>query len=255
MKLWFPLSDCTIVEITDDEVRHLDSNGKVFYDSQSRKSIRDDIPYFFFMGEEERKLVATWVDMVTPETNAQEDFIWRVVDALKIVDYDYQIATLEPSFDENGEIFYQEGKEVARGISFEEWDNRANRFYYNCLWHSTLATIYEGDLFKAYRIAKGYWTLRYVCDDSSSAGNYIDSPLGSNSFDLTGEKIVGGFKDGVGNTYEVYKKGSKYCYVGGRYVDWGSIAPAASCADVSKSLTPNYEFCSGVISLKRCKPC
>jgi len=249
------LSNGSTVEILDPEVRHLDSNGKVLYDSASRKSKRENIPYFFFMGEEERSLVSTWVDTVTPETNAQEDFIWRVVDALRAIDYDYQIATLEPSFDENGEIFYQEGQEVGRGISFEEWENRANRFYYNSSWYSALATIHEGDLFKAYRIAKGYWTIRYVCDDSSSAGNYIDSPLGSDTFDPTGAKIVGGFKDGVGNTYEVYKKGSKYCYVGGRYVDWGSIAPVASRADTSKSSAPDYEFCSGVISLKRTKVC
>ena len=249
------LSNGGTVEIVDPEVRHLDSKGKVLYDSAIRGNKTESIPYFFLMGEEERMLVATWVDSVTPKSNSQEDFIWRVVDALKIIDYDYQIATLEPSFDEKGEIFYREGQEVARGISLEEWENRANHFYYDGSWYSGLATLYEGDLFKAYRIAKGYWTIRYVCDDSSSAGNYIDSPLGSDSFDLTGAKIVGGFKDGVGNTYEVYKKGKKYCYVGGRYVDWGSIAPAASCAETSKSLTPNYDFCTGVISLKRTKVC
>jgi len=55
----------------------------------------------------------------------------------------------------------------------------------------------EGDLLKAYRLAMGYWTLEYVCDNSSSAGNYRNSSNWKLALEVSGTREVGDFKDGI----------------------------------------------------------
>ena len=53
---------------------------------------------FFLMGLPEREKVEEWLELTCAETEAQEQFLGRVADALEVIDYDYYIATLEPSF-------------------------------------------------------------------------------------------------------------------------------------------------------------
>lgn len=189
--------------------------------------MKEDVKFFdtfFLMGLPEREKVAEWLELACAETEAQEDFLRRVTDALEVVDYDYYIATLEPSF-HNGEIVYSKGELVATGLTGREWVKKAQEYFSSNSWKSSLATLHEGDLFKAYRVAMGYWSLEYICDDSSSAGNYWNAP-GSNSILPTGELKVGGFHDGVGNTFEVYRDKGGIALVGGFYMNFGYLNPA-----------------------------
>lgn len=121
--------------------------------------------------------------------------------ALEHIDYDYRISAIEPSLDSEGKLFFNEGEKVAIGISDADWITKSKKFAPE--WHSELANVYELFLWYAYRIAKGYWDLKYICDDSSSAGNYLNSPDSVHYLELSGMRKVGGFYDGTGNTYKI----------------------------------------------------
>lgn len=97
----------------------------------------------------------------------------------------------------------------------------------------------------------GLWTIEYVCDDSSSAGNYWDASNSSQGIELTGARIVGGFMDGIGNTYEIYQMKSGFALVGGCYGNSGYRSPVANacCGHSLNNLC--YNYCSGVLVLKR----
>lgn len=179
----------------------------------------NDLEYFFMMGKSEREKVANWLKNLVPTTDNQKKFVSRIQKALSVVDYDYKIATIEPSFGKAGVIYYSEGDVVARGGSLKTWKEKAEAFYHDKTWNSGLARLEEGDLFKAYRIAMGYWSMEYVCDDSSSDGNYWNAPHAAHCFEDSGAKKVGGFADGVGNTRGIYQVTDGFALVGGCYVD------------------------------------
>ena len=183
---------------------------------------------FFKMSEPEREKIDAWFDHASPTTVNQLRFFCRVRSALKRIKYDYYIATMEPSFDKKGNIFYKKNCEVSRGITRLEWAKRARMFYSDGRWHSELALLEEGDLFKAYRIACGYWTKEYVCDDSSENSNYWDAETSTHYFELSGEREIGGFCDGIGNTVELYRYNDGFVDVGGCYIYQGSNFPISS---------------------------
>ena len=244
------------VEIIGNNAKVIGADGSVLYDSAvvSYSKPALTVPYFFLMGAPERRKVAEWFNEVNPkigeEKEKQRKFLDRVERALYKIKYDYYIATLEPSFDKHGRIFYQEGKPVARGIKLVECKNKAMNFYSNGEWHSELALLEEGDLFKAYRIAMGYWTLEYVCDDSSSAGNYWNAPNAAFEFNLSGAREVGGFRDGIGNTYEIYQTQFGFALVGGHFFDTGNDFPVANI--VYNNNPNNISFFGyGVLVIKR----
>lgn len=157
--------------------------------------------HFDFMGKEQREITKQWYYDAKPITWKQKDFFDSVGEALDAVDKDYSIANLEPSVDENFKIYYREGKNVARYYSCRRWRRMAKAF--NPELESALATKHQLVLWYAYRIAMGFWTLHYVCDDSSSAGNYWNSPNAKHDFERTGTRKVGGAKDGIGNTSKI----------------------------------------------------
>jgi len=212
------------------------------------------IPHFFFMGEPERKKVVEWFNEIKTKVGAekkkQRKFLTRIKRAMKVINYDYYIAILEPSVDKDGNIFYEGGNVVARGISLGMWERIARNFYFDGEWYSDLAMLEEGDLFKAYRIAMGYWTIEYVCDDSSSAGNYWNAPKSVHDFEVSGVREVGGFRDGIGNTCEIYHTKSGFALVGGF---WGKVGSSYPVADVDDHYGAR-SICnhgSGVLVLKR----
>ena len=258
MKRVIMLDNGARVEVNGSEVKHIDANGNVLYDTVKVSHVKAQnvwgFPYFFLMGEVERKKVAEWFDQVSLKVNKEKsrqyEFLNRVEDALKVIDYDYYIATIESSFDEDGNIFYEEGNPVARGISLFEWEKKSTAFFSVGGWHSELAMLEEGDLFKAYRIAMGYWTIEYVCDDSSLFGNYWNAPKSAHGIEVSGAREVGGFKDGIGNTYEVYQTKSGLVLVGGYYCNDGDILPVSY---IHYNYDPNrINFnASGVLVLKR----
>ena len=200
----------------------------------------DVMKYFFLMGKEERELVRLWLSGVASETEAQAEFLMFVKNALTTIDYDYRIATIEPSMDNSKRLFYKDGEKVERYLSGFEWEAKGKEFAPER--GSDLANLYELFLWYAYRIAKGLWTLEYVCDDSSSAGNYWNSPDASHACEVSGKREVGGFADGVGNTYKLVAYNAGFAACGGYCSNNGYDYPVA---DVCCDNNPNSTFSNG----------
>ena len=256
------LKDGTRVIVDGETIRHIGLDGKELYSYSSseapfapdEKKVEMVNSYFFQIGDAEREKVAIWLNNVPSSTEKQKRFLDRVEFALTRtrVPFVFKIATLEPSLSEDGKIFYEEGQRVGRGISYAEWDKAASAFYSDSEWYSALALPEEGDLFIAYRVAMGMWSFEYVCDDSSNAGNFWDSPTSSRNFELSGARIVGGFKDGTGNTLKIFKDDSTFITVGGEYIDSGVTHPISSIHDIAYNATAvNYRGCGVVVLRKR----
>ena len=136
------------------EITRFDSKGNII-----------DLRYFFKMGENERVIVKDWKEKIQRKGSDRcKEFLYRVDDALERVNYDYYIATIEPSMKAK-KLYYEPGNEVARCLTAEQWETKAKNYAPNL--GSRLALVDELILWYAYRIAKGYWTLSYVCKDSS----------------------------------------------------------------------------------------
>ena len=224
MKCTIMLNSNMNVEIREKEARIIDGEGNVVFSTLEYRGL-PDVPDFFVIGNDEREKVQKWVDEIGEDlTFLQKSFVERVKTALDNIHYDYLISTLEPSLDAKGNIYFKEGEPVATDLTACDWKKKAKNFYEKNGWHSELANLYEGDLFIAYRVAMDYWTMEYVCNDSSMDGNYEDSPIGTNELDVSGAKEVGGFKDGIGNTYKIYQGGDcSYAISGGYYCSVGRI--------------------------------
>ena len=123
---------------------------------------KKDLSCFRYMGANERRMIAEWLWRVQPENDGHEAFFRRVQRALEHVNYDYRIATLEPSLNEFDDVFYKEGSKTQTKMDFYSWQKSAERFYSDDEWYSELANLYEGDLLKAYNIATGYWHLNAI---------------------------------------------------------------------------------------------
>lgn len=243
------------VDIDGCNVRHVAANGTILYSTSGVEFFTDvpeKISYFFFMGEYEREKVRRWLQEITPTTTRQQSFITRVKDALRIINYDYKIATLEPSLDSEGGIFYKEGFPVAMGLTNQEWKEKAEQFYVDDEWYSELAEIHEGDLFKAYRVACGYWSLEAICDDSLLLDKFSSPTYAPHNLELSGARTIGGFKDGIGNTYHIYKTDMGYAQVGGRYIfpGCGFSATFSYYTNIPTSIS---HFGTAVLVLKRNK--
>jgi len=253
------LRDGTRVIVDGETVRHVGLNGKDLYEYSclevspvlDEKKAQMVDAYFFLMGEKEKERVASWTDTVEASTERQERFVNRVKFALARVPYVFKIATLEPSLNDEGRIFYEEGKRVGRGIPYASWDAEASSFYSDKNWHSALASPEEGDLFVAYRVAMKMWSFEYVCDDSSKAGNYWDSPTSSHNFEPSGVRRVGGFCDGIGNTLRIFKDDSTFVVGGGDYIDSGVDNPVTGIHEIAyNAMDTNYRGC-GVVVLRK----
>ena len=63
--------------------------------------------------------------------------------------------------------------------------------------------------------------------DSSSAGNYWDSPESSKTRDKTGAKECGGYRDGQGNIHKIVTSEGNYVLIGGMHCFDGEYYPVA----------------------------
>lgn len=206
--------------------------------------------YFFLMKEEEREIVKEWYKNQEGKTENQKEFLENVKIAISKIDYDYLISTIEPSkINSSDKIFYEEGGHVYMGLRRYEWEKKAKEFAPE--YNSDLANLYEVVLWYAYRIVRGYWSLEYVCDDSSSLGNYWNSPNSRHFLEATGVRKVGGFSDGIGNTYKIVKnpKGG-FLMIGGSYNFRGNICPVG-VVDHSDCLDFGSSYATGVLVLKK----
>ncbi len=217
------------------------SNGYKFETAQ---------PYFFMMSVIQREEVKKWFESFKPITNRQKIFYEVLKKAVEKINYDFHIANIEPSIDENGNIYFNENHDVARRLSPIIWRNKAKDFFDNEKWYSDLATLYELTLWYAYRLAKQYWSITYVCDNSSSAGNFMDSPNAYHTMVKTGKIKVGGFCDGIGNTFRLVRHGRNYIRVGSYFKNSGRYNQVFKMTVYSRP-TVDDEYGAGVIVLKR----
>ena len=209
--------------------------------------MKSDVEFdnFFLMGLPERKKILEWLEIAIPTTVAQTNFLNRVRKALETVKYDYYIAAIEPSFDEGKNITYKEGEPVAVGLTGRQWMQKAKVYYNHNHLKSGLALLEEGDLFKAYRVAMGYWSLEYICDDSSLPS--ISSKVG-HEIAYSGKTEIGGFSDGVGNTFEIYRDKGGIALVGGFFLNFGKVNTVAKALRFHPNAVSQYG--RGVISIK-----
>ena len=219
---------------TDGGVIRFDDNGRQLHESVFNKA-ESFMEYFDFMGHEHQRIAKGWY-YATHEDEKIRRYIkyhriprmfFGLLDlAVKNVNEEYYIANLEPSIDQNGRIYYKKGEAVTRGFSFNKWRQKAHEFAPEC--ESDLATAYQLVLWYAYRIAMGYWTIEYVCYDSSSEGNYRNSPRENGKIEVSGTQKVGGACDGVGNTRKLVLYWSHFALFGGCYGELGDERPVGS---------------------------
>ena len=212
---------------------------------KKRINPRKTIPNFFLMDREARDAVANWLYHLKPKTEGQKSFYFKVRDALSVIDYDYYIAVLEPSVDGEGNLYYKKYSKIAKELTYGEWEKKAKAFYKQDGLKSCLANEYELYLFYALRVALGIWSIEGVCDIVYRNYSY--------DFRRSGEVMLGGFYDGIGNTAKVVKtceyKGVKYALCGKFNVyKTGYIAPIEAEYHNDKKRCADYG--SGVLVIK-----
>lgn len=228
---------------TDGEVIRFDNNGKLL------RKVESFMQYFDFMGHEQQRIAKEWAETTEGETDEERKFIELTKESAAEIKEDYYIANIEPSIDENGRIYYKAGGVVARVISPLGWKEKAREFAPEC--ESDLASKYQLVLWYAYRIAMGYWTIEYVCDDSSSEGNYYNSPNSAGECEVSGARSVGGARDGVGNTRKIVTDVENgFVQFGGYWRSDGCKAPVADVRLRDHQAINNY-YGSGVVVLKK----
>ena len=223
------------------------NNGKMLFLTESDRSqneltITTTIPrdttkveeqFFVKVTSVEREEVAKWLENKEATGTYGQYFLHVIKRALKQVDYDYWIASLDPTV-VNGRIRFIEGRKVATDYMPEEWDELCKQ--YAPEKNSRMANLYELFIWYAWRIVKGYWSFEYVVNDSSLAGNYQDSPNPyaindprhyHHYIDKAGAKECGGYKDGQGNTCKIVMHKGKYKATGGCYLSSGKTNPVA----------------------------
>ena len=204
--------------------------------------------YFMEISSEERNLVRRWLRNQKGQTKQEKEFLTIVKEGLEKVNYDYEIATIEPSII-NHRIRFIEGEKVAVGHSPNEWLVMCKN--YAPKRGSRMAKLYELFIWYAWRIAKGYWSLDYVANDSSSAGNYGNAPDASHYVERSAVRTCGGFKDGQGNTYKIVVHQGKLVSVGGSYRTYGSYYPVSEVCNSDKPSKSDIKGCGVMVLTKK----
>lgn len=236
-----------VLKAEDGIVFDCSRTGKTIYARKERSDYNLDLTNFMKIGKHERDVVKSWIKTQIPETDEQKQFLKIVREALNNVRYDYWISTIEPSKPKD-KIEFIDGEEVAVGYSINQWIEMFKAYMPER--GSRMANLYELFIWYAWRIAKSFWTLVYVADDSSSAGNYWNAPGATHCIEKAGARGCGGFRDGQGNTYKLVTHKDSFAAVGGRYDNRGINYPVA---DVDYNYNPNnipYYGC-GVLVLTK----
>ena len=160
----------------------------------------DKFKYFVKITEQCRESIRKWLNGRKGRTNREKTFLQRVNQAIQNVNYDYWIASIEPSI-ANGKIYYAERENVCVGFSCDQWNEMSKNFAPER--GSRQAELHELLIWYALRIVEYKWTLGYVANDPSIAGNYINAPNSTGNMEKTGARECGGYRDGQGNTYKI----------------------------------------------------
>ena len=205
--------------------------------------------YFTKISAKDRECVKEWLESQRGIKKSKERiFLEKVVEAVQKIDYDYWIATLEPSV-ANGNIYYAEVEEVGVGFSCVQWKQMAKQFAPER--NSRLAMQQELILWYALRIAKGFWTLNYVCYSCLSEEIYKrriwkDVKI----MEKTGARVCGGYKDGLGNTYKIVTDKESFMTISGCIIDETCYPISKVCSVCIYDDCPN-DCGTGVIVLTK----
>lgn len=214
------------------------------------KEIPEWIKHFTLIGKEERRLVASWYheQLEKNKPKPQKNFLEWIYKALRLIDYDYLIANMEPSMDESGSLYYKEYHPVCVGLTCGEWEEKAKAFSAG-YGSSELGDIYELFLWYAYRIASNKWSLEDVCNTSYVLGNYWHAALATHELEPSGMRRVGGAKDGIGNSFKIVKYGTFFALCGGSFEFDSSYYPIADIKyyDNPESYCP---YGTGIVVIK-----
>jgi len=214
---------------------------------KEKESKQEADSFFYKITFSEREMVSKWINQKVGKTEGEKRFLSMVEEALEKVNYDYEISTIEPA-GSNGKIAFAINEKVAIGYNANQWMQMCKN--YDPERGSRIANLYELFIWYALRIAKGYWDLEYVANNSSSEGNYRNAPKTSHCMERTGTRKCGGFKDGQGNTYKIVKYKDTYICVGGYYFDYGNDFPVANIRNIKRSNYIHYNGC-GVLVLTK----
>lgn len=206
--------------------------------------------YFTKITVDDRKKLMEWLANQKGDTNRVKMFLGNVRMAIPKINYDFWIANMEPSVAE-GKIYYLKGENVGDIFAFKQYEKMAKE--YAPERGSRLANIHELFVWYALRIANGLWTLDYVCNDSSSAGNYRNAPNHANGKEKTGARTCGGYCDGQGNTCKLVTNDYGFSIVGGCCWNFGHKNPVADEDIVYDCTDPEdfFEDTSGVLVLTK----
>ena len=207
----------------------------------------DKAKFFTKITAEDREKVKKWLAKQKGKSDREKSFLTRVKEAVKVVDCDYWIANLEPSVTD-GKIYFAEGDAVGVGFSSNQWKQMAKE--YAPERGSRLSNEHELYIWYALRTVNGLWTLDYVANDSSSAGNYRNAPGATHFMERTGARMCGGFCDGQGNSYKIVTREGGYALVGGDYGDYGFNYPVAG-VDCYYDPIDIQDYSSGVLMLTK----
>ena len=216
-------------------------------DKKNVLEIPDESKYFTKISAEDREKVKEWLKNQQCYSEKEKDFLYRVKIAVRIIDYDFWIATLEPSV-ANGKIYYAEGELVAGGFSGNQYKRMAEE--YAPYRGSRMAELHELFLWYALRIANGLWTLDDIVKNplnTERCWEVLRSPI---HLEKTGAKECGGYRDGQRNTYKIVTYNNGIVRVGGDDYHIGECYPIA---EVEYCYDPNYISCcgSGVLVLTK----
>ncbi len=136
---------------------------------------------------------------------------------------DFRLPRVDPSFDEEENLNFEEGRIPAVGKFALWWKNSFENFLPEK--NSRMATVFEYDIFcgvliknlveEGYDVEKAWY---YVCDESCKLGNFWDSHDSRMNFEPTGSRAQGIWTD-LGNTQKVLinSEGTKFFIASGSY--------------------------------------
>ena len=178
--------------------------------------------HFITMNDGKIRKVKEWYKDQNPNTVRENRILADVSIALEIVNKPYKVSTMECGVID-GKIYYQKGAIIEESLNCYEWEKKARQFAPG--YGSDIATLYEAALWYAYRVAVGFWNLDYVCNNSFGKGNYRDSTGASLRYESAGVRMVGGARDGIGNTYRLVKLRREFLLGGGAFYNLGKNFP------------------------------
>ena len=181
-----------------------------------------------------------------PKTENQKIFKQKVINAIKSGLSDFKAQCLDPSVDEDCNIYYKLGSEPGIGYSVKWWSENALKLIPG---KSRNGTTVERIAFLAVLIKKGLATWEQICDDSEEFGKYMNFGYSKYYCDEILSRPVGEFYD-VGKTCKITenKETGGFSLVGGVFDGSGYRYPLADVGGV-RNPNNNYNFSVGWIVL------